>query len=198
MGRLLYDIKHFSLKLQPMFPYYLEFKRFAVKSMLETSVADLFTHQDWHFNLSYSLRFFQRPRSSLTKVTVLCHGHLDGRPASLLMLEPQTGRRHQLRLHCAIGLGGHPIAGDLIYSHISVRPDNDWMDAASRALPRMMLHAQSLRLELMPKPPYVKGLKKQERVNRSHPKPLCLFFESSRHLFEGCHWSEHVAFHQMQ
>lgn len=48
-----------------------------------------------------------------------------------LALHPQTGRTHQLRVHCAHAEGlGHPIVGDRLYGH-----------AASR----MMLHCEELR-----------------------------------------------------
>lgn len=49
-------------------------------------------------------------------------------------LMPQTGRSHQLRVHM-LALG-HPILGDLIYAEGPARTD----------YPRMMLHAESLRL----------------------------------------------------
>lgn len=49
-------------------------------------------------------------------------------------LMPQTGRSHQLRVHM-LALG-HPILGDLIYAEGAARDDH----------PRMMLHAESLRL----------------------------------------------------
>ncbi|VDD80306.1 unnamed protein product [Mesocestoides corti] len=137
----------------------------------------------------------QRPRTAQTKVTVLKHGYLEGMAASLLLLQPQSGRRHQLRLHCAIGLGGHPIAGDLIYGRIY--GDNDTQEAANYRVPRLMLHALSLDLQLIPDPPSVKGLKKQERVNRSHPQPLQLYFESSRNMLERCHWVDHAVFNKL-
>lgn len=50
-----------------------------------------------------------------------------------LALEPLTGRSHQLRVHLAAI--GHPILGDPLYA-----------GDAARAHPRMMLHAESLRL----------------------------------------------------
>lgn len=57
--------------------------------------------------------------------------HEDG--ASRLRLMPVTGRSHQLRVHMlAIG---HPILGDPLYA-----------TGAALAHPRLMLHAQSLRL----------------------------------------------------
>ncbi len=54
---------------------------------------------------------------------------MDGR--ALLQLEPQTGRTHQLRVHCA--RIGHPIVGDPIYGTASPAG-------------RMRLHASSITL----------------------------------------------------
>jgi tRNA pseudouridine32 synthase/23S rRNA pseudouridine746 synthase len=54
---------------------------------------------------------------------------------SRLELRPETGRTHQLRVHCAHARGlGCPILGDRLYG-----------DAASA--PRLMLHARELRFE---------------------------------------------------
>ncbi len=52
---------------------------------------------------------------------------------SRVRLMPRTGRSHQLRVHCQAL--GHPILGDPLYSERA----EDW--------PRMMLHAESLRLK---------------------------------------------------
>ncbi|EUB60868.1 RNA pseudouridylate synthase domain-containing protein 1 [Echinococcus granulosus] len=137
-----------------------------------------------------------RPRSAQTKVTVLKHGFLEGSPASLLLLEPHSGRRHQLRLHCALGLRGHPIAGDLLYGRLY--GDGDSVEIIKdHRLPRLMLHAYSLHLELVPKPPRVKGEKKQERVDGAHPQPVELYFESSRDMLQGCHWVDAAVFHSL-
>jgi tRNA pseudouridine32 synthase / 23S rRNA pseudouridine746 synthase len=72
--------------------------------------------------------------------------HQTGRPAqtdwalirheeegSRLRLSPVTGRSHQLRVHMLAM--GHPILGDPLYA-----------TGAAAAYPRLMLHAQSLRL----------------------------------------------------
>jgi tRNA pseudouridine32 synthase/23S rRNA pseudouridine746 synthase len=48
-------------------------------------------------------------------------------------LMPLTGRSHQLRVHMAET--GHPILGDPLYA-----------TGAARDFPRLMLHAESLRL----------------------------------------------------
>ena len=71
-------------------------------------------------------------RAAQTEVVVLERGHLRGSRATRVLLRPRTGRRHQLRLHCA--MLGHPIVGDATYG-----PADDGQE-------RMMLHAQSLML----------------------------------------------------
>ncbi len=54
---------------------------------------------------------------------------------TLVKLIPETGRTHQLRLHCALGLG-LPIDGDPFYGHMGL--------AAETNVTRLCLHAQSL------------------------------------------------------
>jgi tRNA pseudouridine32 synthase/23S rRNA pseudouridine746 synthase len=56
-------------------------------------------------------------------------------PGSLLELQPQTGRTHQLRVH--LKSIGYPIWGDALYAPPEVQ---------ARA-PRLLLHAQSLALQ---------------------------------------------------
>ena len=56
-----------------------------------------------------------------------------GKPATLLWLEPRSGRRHQLRLHTAHH--GHPIVGDVTY-------------AGDKLCYRTFLHAAALELPL--------------------------------------------------
>lgn len=76
----------------------------------------------------------------------LQHIHPDGREAvtdwrvirqseseTLVRLYPKTGRSHQLRVHMAHL--GHPILGDPFYA-----------TGAARAFPRLMLHAESLKI----------------------------------------------------
>ena len=69
-------------------------------------------------------------KPSLTRYRVLAHDPLAN--TSRVMLEPVTGRSHQLRVHlCAIG---HPILGDALYA-----------PAAVQAMAgRLLLHAESL------------------------------------------------------
>ena len=76
----------------------------------------------------------------MTDVTVGARGTLRlgsahaGKPATLLWLEPRTGRRHQLRLHTAHH--GHAIVGDLTY-------------AGDRSCYRTFLHAAALDLPVV-------------------------------------------------
>jgi tRNA pseudouridine32 synthase/23S rRNA pseudouridine746 synthase len=65
------------------------------------------------------------------------------RDADLLEVEPQTGRRHQIRVHCyAIG---HPVLGDTRYG----------ADRPVGGAPRLMLHAAELRLPVADGEPLV-------------------------------------------
>ena len=61
-----------------------------------------------------------------------------GRGATLLSVEPVTGRRHQIRAH--LYAVGHPILGDPLYG--APRPVG--------GAPRLMLHALSLALDGLP------------------------------------------------
>ena len=72
-------------------------------------------------------------KSAHTIITPLGHGVWNKRKVTKVLLQPITGRRHQLRVHCkAIG---HSILGDMTYAQDS-KPF------------RMMLHAQKLHLPL--------------------------------------------------
>lgn len=72
-------------------------------------------------------------RAAQSKMTVLRRAHIALRstdkptdtqgvlyPVSLVRLEPASGRRHQLRVHCAHS--GFPILGDLTYDRIGEIP----------------------------------------------------------------------------
>eukprot|EP01065_Artemidia_motanka_P021252 TRINITY_DN25390_c0_g1_i2.p1 TRINITY_DN25390_c0_g1~~TRINITY_DN25390_c0_g1_i2.p1 ORF type:complete len:216 (+),score=37.14 TRINITY_DN25390_c0_g1_i2:433-1080(+) len=74
-------------------------------------------------------------RAACTRAVVIQHGWHKALPCSLVLLAPATGRRHQLRVHCATEWG-HPIVGDLCYCE----------EDRSRSVPRMMLHAWRLSL----------------------------------------------------
>lgn len=73
-------------------------------------------------------------RASLTRWQVL-HRFVDdhGLPCARVVLEPVTGRSHQLRVH--LQAIGHPILGDPLYA-----------EASAAARPRLMLHARDLAL----------------------------------------------------
>ena len=71
-------------------------------------------------------------KSALTEWQRLSIENRDGRKVTRLRLIPHTGRTHQLRVHCAYGLG-HPILGDALYGN-GVSSDD----------PRLMLQARLL------------------------------------------------------
>lgn len=71
-----------------------------------------------------------------------------GSDRARLRIVPETGRRHQIRVH--LESIGHPIVGDILYG----RPDRDYLDLvagirdarAARGEPRMLLHCRRLAL----------------------------------------------------
>jgi tRNA pseudouridine32 synthase / 23S rRNA pseudouridine746 synthase len=71
-------------------------------------------------------------KPSLTRYAVLARDPLQ--PRTRLLLQPVTGRTHQLRVHM-LALG-HPILGDRLYAP----------DTAQDESPRLLLHAQLLAL----------------------------------------------------
>ncbi|GAB4400228.1 MAG: RluA family pseudouridine synthase [Rhodoferax sp.] len=74
-----------------------------------------------------------RGKTSLTRWRVLAHGQSgQGQPQTRVLLEPLTGRTHQLRVHMAAM--GHPIVGDTLYG--------DHTQAMVHQ--RLMLHACTL------------------------------------------------------
>ena len=75
------------------------------------------------------------PREARTELFRVGCGYYAGRPVSKVLLQPQGGRRHQLRVHLAAF--GHPVVGDVTYEK-----DRE----AASAAQRMMLHAYRLRL----------------------------------------------------
>ncbi|XP_067858952.1 RNA pseudouridylate synthase domain-containing protein 1 [Heptranchias perlo] len=75
----------------------------------------------------------QNPKPSQTELTVLERGFYSGDPVTKVLLQPLTGRTHQLRVHCSSV--GHPIVGDFTYS---LKTDNSPY--------RMMLHAHHLQI----------------------------------------------------
>ena len=76
-------------------------------------------------------------KPALTEVRVLQRTYLDDYPVTKVLLEPRTGRRHQLRVHTA--LVGHSIVGDQTY-----QPPMAVTDLSAR----MCLHSYSLEIPL--------------------------------------------------
>ncbi|XP_051789294.1 RNA pseudouridylate synthase domain-containing protein 1 [Erpetoichthys calabaricus] len=74
-----------------------------------------------------------------TELFVLQYGTYDGQPVTKVLLQPLTGRTHQLRVHCSVI--GHPIVGDFTYS---LKTDCSPY--------RMMLHAYFLRIPVEDEP----------------------------------------------
>ncbi|BHF65678.1 RNA pseudouridylate synthase domain-containing protein 1 [Sparganum proliferum] len=135
-----------------------------------------------------------RPRSAQTRITVLRHGYLNDLPASYVLLEPLTGRRHQLRIHCAVGLG-HPIAGDLIYARLHAT--DDVYEAANYPLHRMMLHAYRLDLNLLPKRSSFRK-NKYTMSEESRPSELRFDLQSSYNLLtdKSTRWTDEKVFEE--
>uniref|UniRef100_T1JGR8 Pseudouridine synthase RsuA/RluA-like domain-containing protein n=1 Tax=Strigamia maritima TaxID=126957 RepID=T1JGR8_STRMM len=84
-----------------------------------------------HRMCTWDKRHCDRGRTASTKLLVLQRGVYDGYPATKLLVKPITGRRHQIRVHCAEI--GHTIVGDYTYSNRE--------DSSSY---RMFLHAYRL------------------------------------------------------
>lgn len=83
-------------------------------------------------------------RASLTECYPLAHGSYKGAPITKVLLAPQSGRRHQLRVHCSHA--GMPIVGDATY----IDDDSVYFKDPTVLPPRMMLHAFELHISLPP------------------------------------------------
>ncbi|KAG7371357.1 ribosomal large subunit pseudouridine synthase ARluA-like protein [Nitzschia inconspicua] len=79
-----------------------------------------------------------KPRSAVTQYQVLDRRRQDNIDYTLVELYPQTGRGHQLRLHCQAL--GHAIIGDTLHG--------DRTERDGPLSPRLCLHAHRLELEL--------------------------------------------------
>ncbi len=116
----------------------MQFEKRVVKKVYVARVAGRFVERSGEIDLPLIVDWPNRPlqmvchktgRAAFTEWKLLKTGCQESR----LRLMPKTGRSHQLRVHClAIG---HPILGDRLYAPETA--DN---------YPRMMLHAEELRL----------------------------------------------------
>lgn len=124
-------------------------------------------HEDLHYRQYYTTTTYSLTENciekldfkpALTKCTVLWRGFLRNSdnsssliPVTKVLLQPHTGRRHQLRLHM-VALG-HPILGDFTYKYSP--PHHANMDAKAEKISgrsfteRMCLHAYKLTLPLL-------------------------------------------------
>merc|ERR1711928_16403 len=59
--------------------------------------------------------YCEKPRWAHTRLLILDIGYYNNEPVTKVMLKPITGRRHQIRVHCATF--GHTIVGDFMYSN---------------------------------------------------------------------------------
>lgn len=74
------------------------------------------------------------------------------RGATVIELKLETGRRHQIRIHCAEA--GHPVIGDRVYSKLAVmRHPELALPAGKKGPKRLMLHASRLKFQT-PEPPH--------------------------------------------
>ncbi len=83
-------------------------------------------------------------RRAVTRWRVLAHPPY----ASLLELRPETGRTHQIRVHCAHA--GHPIVGDDLYAGPRQRGVRDAERRTALTVARPLLHAWCLQLPELP------------------------------------------------
>ena len=115
----------------------LQFEKRYTKKTYIARVAGRMTQRDGTVDLPLIVDWPNRPRQmvchdtgkqAITDYKVLKSDDIESR----VRLTPHTGRSHQLRVH--MRALGHPILGDPFYS------------TDAEAYPRMMLHAQELRL----------------------------------------------------
>jgi 23S rRNA-/tRNA-specific pseudouridylate synthase len=76
-----------------------------------------------------------KPKNALTKLKILEYGKYKQQECTKVLLQPVTGRQHQLRVH--MSYYGYPIIGDLIYGR------NDDYDVY-----RTMLHSYRIQLKI--------------------------------------------------
>ncbi|KAG7335198.1 hypothetical protein KOW79_001794 [Hemibagrus wyckioides] len=105
------------------------------RTMLDAAIGKNTTEGKTHMMCVAGTDGCENPKPSQTLLTVLEYGSYDGEPVTKVLLQPLTGRTHQLRVHCSSV--GHAIVGDVTYSL-----------GTDSAPYRMMLHAYFLRIPL--------------------------------------------------
>ncbi|XP_036828190.1 RNA pseudouridylate synthase domain-containing protein 1 [Oncorhynchus mykiss] len=109
------------------------------KMTIDFSIGENTTEGRTHMMCIQGTDGCENPKPCQSQLTVLEYGDYDGDPVTKVVLQPLTGRTHQLRVHCEAV--GHPIVGDYTYSL-----------GEDSAPYRMMLHAHLLHLPLEPLP----------------------------------------------
>jgi 23S rRNA-/tRNA-specific pseudouridylate synthase len=120
----------------------------------------------WKWNIAPTAGFSMQPgtvenpgRSARTVVSILERGTYFDTPVTKVLFSPESGRRHQLRVHSATA--GYPIVGDATYieDECVYFPDQPGFIP-----PRMMLHAGRLEIEIPPAAATVYGRKSGSRI----------------------------------
>jgi tRNA pseudouridine32 synthase / 23S rRNA pseudouridine746 synthase len=150
--------------------------QFERRSVCKTYVAVLHGHLpdpadgsqiEWTWNIAPTDDFIMQAgtasnpgRSAKTVVSVLERGMYCGTEVSKVRFSPESGRRHQLRVHAAAA--GYPIVGDA--SYIENETNKYFPTRPAFFPPRMMLHAQRLEIDLPPASATVYGRKSGLRI----------------------------------
>ena len=119
----------------------LDFENRQVHKEYEALVEGLILEESGTIDLPIRLDVDNRPhqivdlvqgKNAVTDWVRLSIENLSGQKVTRLRLIPKTGRTHQLRVHCAFGLG-RPILGDSLYGN-----------GQKEEVPRLMLQARNL------------------------------------------------------
>ena len=127
-GTTLHAQRHLSKQFEKRLVKKSYIARVTGKVMARSGTIDLPLAVDWP-NRPLQKVCYKMGRPAFTEWKLLERGYGESR----LQLLPKTGRSHQLRLHCQSI--GHPILGDSLYG-----------GETAKNYPRMMLHAEELRL----------------------------------------------------
>lgn len=101
-------------------------------------------------------------QAAVTRYKTLTTGLLNGEPVSVISLILETGRTHQIRVHCLHT--GHPVLGDRIYHTVQSKLLSDTLGLSSQAL-----HARTL---VFTEPVENKHLTLNAEINRADMRAL--------------------------